>query len=268
MIGTSIGRMVQGFFCGLALLMLAACGGAGGATSTTPTTATSASLSGLGVSYNAASDTITLADRGSTETLARTPTEDRYFPGFQVYRSSSGDAFAVRGESPSGDLIASGGVANVGGPGRVSTGASVIRRSDGTIPTSGSARFTGTYAGALTTEGVSFLAGDAQLAVDFGTGTVSGKISHRTFVEGGSLDDLVLSSGTIGADGSFSGKATGGAATGIGGSDTTLGGSFQGLFGGGNGSEAAGLVQITHNLAGSSGAHVAAAESGAFIASQ
>jgi hypothetical protein len=221
-------------------------------------------------------DEIIITNGSSTlATLTRTSLTD--LGSFKSYSDSTNAVWADG--SSSGDVgallllvpAASGG----GSTGQVA-GVYFSRNSDGTIPNSGSASFSGSYAGFLSTGDASHLydlvRGDASLSVDFGAGTVSGSITNREYFDSttdttqpadGTLNDLTLSNGTFGSNGTYSGDATGGE---ISGTDTTSNGGFVGLFGGDNGKETAGAVQIDHSE--NSTSSDAAVETGAFVAEQ
>lgn len=275
--------------CGLAMLPLAACGGGSGTTASTaatsaasapPPSSVTATMQQFAVpsgaalpnaNYDPTSDTITVSDGGGAVLLAHDSTFDVQVPGFKLLNdgSSASSNWFLLGQSGSKDLQAGVAAVNASGGASKSVGGGLARMSDGTVPSSGSAVFRGHYAAILQDAGANhntmgFLRGDATLNADFGSGTVSGSITNRGFGGSYAADDITLSPGTIGANGTFTGMATGGGVRGLG-TDTVSGRAYNGLFGD-SGREAAGGLQILHTLSGSStGSYT---ETGAFIVSQ
>ncbi|MBV1868470.1 MAG: hypothetical protein KUG69_11285 [Marinosulfonomonas sp.] len=141
--------------------------------------------------------------------------------------------------------------------GGIQRAASYARVSGGTMPTTGSATFTGDYAGGMGASNISafIITGDVSLSADFGASTISGNITNRVggqniVVPGASsFEDVALGATAIGADGSFSGATTGGqfADLSIVGAVTSNNGTYDGLIGGATGSEAAGAINLLIN---------------------
>ena len=131
------------------------------------------------------------------------------------------------------------------------SGAAFARSTAAEVPTTGSATYSGNYAG-LISDGAgvaSVMSGNVALSANFAGSTVSGAISNREETSRDGTRGSISSpksldlAGIIGAAGNFSGTATGGEfADGT----TTSGGQFVGMFGGDGGNEAVGAVTIEH----------------------
>lgn len=121
------------------------------------------------------------------------------------------------------------------------------------LPTSGTANFSGQYLGYLSTSAghvihpigatTSFISGTATLDAEFATSSISGTISGRA--HGPNLyNDITLSSTAIQADGTFSGVTSGG--EGVNPGDVTIDNGYSGMLIGSAASEVAGGIALTH----------------------
>lgn len=186
-----------------------------------------------------------------------------------VYQVAGEDTIYIHGISTNEDSGAFL-VATNGGP-TAFEGAAYDRYNAGTLPTSGSANYTGAYLGAvadsasidLNNNADTLVSGDIALNANFATGTINGEITNRVVVLFGDVDDVTLSAGTIAADGSYAGTASGGYAPSVWG-DFDSAGTFEGVIGG-DGASTAGAVRIFHDLEGFPGG---VAELGVFIAEE
>lgn len=136
-----------------------------------------------------------------------------------------------------------------------------------TLPTSGGAIYTGTYAGVLGDsvfqEDAGLITGTARLEASFAAARISGRIEGRENGSGRAFGVVTLPESAIDAsDGSFGGATTGGLLTGLG--YTGAQGTFSGLIVGANGEEAVGGLNITHTRSGSP----TITEYGVFVAGQ
>jgi hypothetical protein len=138
----------------------------------------------------------------------------------------------------------------------------VYGRSDTpTLPSGGTANFTGDYAGVVTgntgaaNQRISSLTlGDARLAVDFNNSTINGSISNRQVrsANGGAFGSTTaattinLGSTSISDSGRFAGTTVAGQFTQSGDSYTATGGSYAGVLAGADGTEGVGAVSLTH----------------------
>lgn len=84
----------------------------------------------------------------------------------------------------------------------------------GAMPTSGTASYTGTAQGTFTPDSAvdGFIA-DFAMTADFGGNTIDGTVSNMNSIENGNPDQLV--GGTLDIDGSISGNAVSGMASGV-----------------------------------------------------
>ena len=174
--------------------------------------------------------------------------------GFSFYSVSTAavNAFAVRATTHSGAGVVTVMVAPaLGLPGSIVEGTG-----ETSLPTNGTASFTGGYAG-LTSTNIGALdrsvpiLGTADLNADFATLSISGTISGRFQLDGGipyRYAPIVLNPAAIQANGTFSGTATGGKIIRIFGSSTssTTGGGFKGVLVGTTGNEVVGGLVLEH----------------------
>jgi len=197
---------------------------------------------GLDVTYNEASDEVTLDDGTSSVVIRREPVYDG--DEFRGYYQGTGEyvfyAPTASGEAYSALAIRSGGT----------IGAAVYGRTAQTaVPGTGTASYSGDYVSMLVREDgnpARLIFGRSDLTADFGAGTISGVISNRSDFSdpGTSYADVTLSEAGI-SGGRFSGTVTGGA----GNSSyitTVSDGSYKGMMAGPNGEEVVGGVIIPH----------------------
>lgn len=130
------------------------------------------------------------------------------------------------------------------------------------IPTTGSASYTGDYAGLLRSETdlsatiLTLVKGDASVTVNFANSSVSGRISGRQALQPSNaavlstvqLSDVVLQNGVLDVTGAINGSVTGGQSSV--GPWTGEGGNFGGQLTGPFASEAIGGVEIDYTLNG------------------
>jgi hypothetical protein len=209
----------------------------------------------------------TLGGGGSVatvRTLSRNLTPEIAMPAnFSAYIGTSAQRQAVRGVTPGGSGTAY--AARLIDRG-IERGHERIGET--TLPTSGGAIYTGTYAGVLGDasfflEDAGLITGTAQLDANFASGTISGRISGRENGSGRAFGVVTLPASAIDAtDGSFGGTTSGGLLTGLG--YTGAEGTFSGLIVGANGEEAVGGLNITHTRAGAP----TISEYGVFVAGQ
>lgn len=149
-------------------------------------------------------------------------------------------------------------------------GVHLARNGETTLPVSGAASYTGSYAGQLAQPGNNAaynlpIIGSAELSADFGGGTVTGQVTDRQFANhpNATFAPIELELGQL-SDGSFSGTTTGGQYT-LNGSTayTADAGTYGGMIVGANGEEAIGQVMIDHRIA-----SIDWVETGAFIVEQ
>lgn len=250
---------------GLALAMaLTACGGStsddetsgttspGEVTGRGPATVIGTGSSATRITYDAAADELIVESIPFdadvfTGRYTRTPGLDH--GAFQAYTSTDGvDTYVAYY-----DASASGGVAAAVINSNEFTdhgysGSMYARNGTVVLPSAGQkASYSGDYIGLRTNDGTTTMdtiTGDADLAADFSDMTIRGRISNRVIVvsETGAAvgNDLVLVDGAINRENAtFSGtveEATGGL-------DAT--GTYEGVIGGTNGSEVAGVLVIT-----------------------
>ncbi len=216
----------------------------------------------LEIDYDDTANTITLTDGTITTVLPVRPAAFYDTPGFfGYYQGSGGPSYASRGETSTGSgyaisVISADTASNV-------AGAVFGRLGDTTMPTSGTAQYTGDYVAWVATSsdnvGQYLIYGDATLDVDFDSAMVDGLITNRTdnFSAGNPLNDLTFETTSI-SDGGFTGTTSGGAFALAG--WTAAAGEYGGVFTGADGQEIAGGVQVTHVRSGT-----ALVEAGAFI---
>lgn len=253
----------------LGLFAVAALGGCGGGgVGTNPTTAVTKTYGEVPsgtlptITYNAGADSFTVAG-SSTADLTRAASSD--LPGFQAYSNGS-DYIWVSSSSRDATALF-GSVDN--GTGKIA-GSRYQRISAGTVPTSGSASYTGNYGAVLVNSAgktQKVIKGDASLTANFGTGSVGGSITNRQYYDtpntataSGTLNNMTLSGAALDSGGNFSGGTASGGEFSVG-ADTTSGGGYAGLIGGANGSQISGGVKITHD----NGTGGVTTETGAFI---
>ena len=272
-----MGRIVKIPFILIAVAGLSACGGSATSVGPPPTTPIQGNVAGTaggstvtGTAHGVANgNPVAMTIGGTTITgLVRDTTYDKGV--LKAFVQSAPDPIAGgtfsnydaghSGESSTGAMSAS--VMNTdftsAEAGGILRGANYARVSGGTMPTTGGGDFTGDYAGGMGASNVSafIITGDVTLTADFGASTIFGSITNRVGkvnilgTPNGFADvDLVLTG--IGADGAFSGTATGGEF--ITTSSATLGtvtsntSTYQGLIGGATGTEAAGAVKLLIN---------------------
>jgi len=138
------------------------------------------------------------------------------------------------------------------------------------VPLTGQADYAGNYLGMTKCCGRDagalqdfLILGDSNLAVDFGAGTVSGRITNRRMSATPSVtfDDVALNAGKLDSQGFFKGSAVGGRLIALSGSNRPAR-VFEGLIGGDTGEELAGYVRT--NWTGAAGLEYA--ETGVFEA--
>jgi hypothetical protein len=133
------------------------------------------------------------------------------------------------------------------------------RRGPTELPTTGTATFSGDYAGIFGRDPVAgnqsvfaHIDGDANLAVDMANMSLTGSVTNRmAYDDDGvaapvttSFADVQIAGGTIAADGTFDANVTGGERTYSGGTYNFVSGSANGAFGGATGNAVAGVIQI------------------------
>lgn len=119
------------------------------------------------------------------------------------------------------------------------------------LPLTGSARYSGDYAGFTTTRRIN---GTAKLDVDFAGGTVGGRITDRLFRQRpdnvadvvNPLSDVILEVTSLRNDGSFLGKTGGGQIVNGQILWNPATGSYAGLIGGAEGQEIVGTLTLVH----------------------
>ncbi|MGH1579234.1 hypothetical protein [Planktotalea sp.] len=195
--------------------------------------------------FDAASGVFTVTGAGLNAQMKRFPVADH--KSFLAMRDGVGlhNAYHAKG-SGTQLVIYSGGLA-----GSVVNLAGFTRTGTSEMPLTGSARYTGEYAGFTTTRRIN---GSARIDVSFDDNTVSGRITNREFRQrpdnvldsANSLSDLSLEETKLNRDGSFKGVTGGGKI--INGQevwDPAIG-RFVGLIGGAEGNEVVGSVAVSH----------------------
>ena len=165
------------------------------------------------------------------------------------YKNAADDSFAF--VASTGNSIAAIGVSDplIGGL----DGQLITRIGSTTIPVSGTAIYSGSYAGFLKQSNLvgAIVYGDAVLTADFTANEINGAITNRqridlsTLVPSPAFEVLDLETGSIDNAGGFSGSTSEG---GIFGLSTT--GSYSGLLTGPNAEEVAGQVDVSHDAGG------------------
>lgn len=134
-----------------------------------------------------------------------------------------------------------------------------VRKNTTSMPTTGSASYTGDYAGFLRLDGaptnnVTYrIRGDLNLSADFAANSVSGGISNRVFhvpgtnalAAGNTTADVTLAAAPIDANGAFTGATSGGIITNAA-TWTPPVGTYSGLISGATGNEVVGGLSIAH----------------------
>ena len=199
---------------------------------------------GFSVSYDRATDTVTIDDGTGPVLLGNAVPSPRLFQRYNT-RGPSAIWFEYA-ETASGSGAASFFVNSRAGV----AGTMFSRLSETRLPDSGTAEFSGQYTAVLVgsdARPASRIAADATLMADFAAGSVSGEITNRR-AELGPSTRLILGPAGI-SDGAFTGTATGGeliSGSTISSGTTTMTGSYAGLFTGANGAEVVGGVAIPH----------------------
>ena len=275
---TQMGRIVKIPFILIAVAGLSACGGSDTPVGPTPTTPIAGNVAGT-----AGGSTVSLTETGTVTvhnlnggdtvemTIGGTPItglvrDTTYDKGvLKAFIQSAVEPITSStlsnreaghsGVSSTGAMSASVMNTDFTSAGGIQRGANYARVSGGTMPTTGGGTFTGDYAGGMGASNVTALVvtGDVTLNADFGASTISGTISGRhgwaninPAALNGAFEDVILGSTPIGADGAFSGTATGGEFVPFG-TVTSNTSTYQGLIGGATGTEAAGAVNLLIN---------------------
>jgi len=220
---------------------------------------------------------VTVALHGTTisSTVRRPSLDNGNFAAFD--NGASPTAFGHFGTTASGNMSAA--VAVQSSPYDVAT--TYARTGSVSMPTTGSATFTGKYVGNYRGSQLSMVTGDATLSVDFGAGTISGAIINRQFgtisngavvppntlpwppsPPEGTMNDITLNSATIDSTGAFSGTISGGTDM-YGGTVFFSNGTYEGLIGGGGSSPNEVVGSISRDDGMSTGSHT---EYGVFYA--
>jgi hypothetical protein len=176
-------------------------------------------------------------------------------------------------------------VAGTSGLSQGLSGARISRAGTSTLPTSGTASYSGDYAGLAfqnyqtTTKGVFqevFLltSGDVSLVTSFTSNRVDGKITNRqAFSTDGTRDsswtaaDIKINSATLTTNGDYRATLSGGGLSQLGDVTTTNNGQVAGIVGGINGQSTAGTLFLNHVMI-SNNADFALTERGAFSATR
>jgi len=239
-------------YAGLAVigLALSACGG----TSTPPPVSQLQGGSGASITYSSGPDTATLVPDGGSAVIMPEVTDTANLTVYGANPTSGVVPYntyviALSPDSQSGQaalFYASPALGNV-------SGYQVSRVSAGSMPTGGSATFTGGYVAQLispTGIAIGTIQGTAILDANFASATISGEISGRVSTPGSvPFDDITLAAGALSSDGMFAGTATGGMETGTG--IVTGNGAYQGFVLGPGSDDLVGGLSIEHSLGGS-----------------
>lgn len=258
-------------FAAFVFMAMAACGGGGGGAGDTapmpadpnlvlPAELRTVNTSATGtvtVVYDSASDEITKNMSGSpSRTIGRAVDQSIFASGdFTLYEATfvealpgGGSSFTrttrmggLRAVTPSGN----GQAVILSGFGNYSA---VSRLSDTTMPTTGTAGYTGDYAaffnGIRGDKESSFITGRVSLDADFQNGVIRGMVTDRVDNAGDSFANVTLGDATI-VGGAFSGPVTGGEILTEGKTVTNIR-TYDGLFVGPNGEEIVGGVLVRH----------------------
>ena len=244
------------------ILSVAACGGS---TSVPFRTITESSVSNASLSFEidrfSIPDQITFDPNPETDaalTFLRVPARD--LNGFEAYETADGTGIFLRSgtdNSAVATIVTDGSVAE----GFV--GSIIARNSPTDLPVSGTASYTGDYAGILTADAtgnrIDTVTGDVDLTIDFGTELISGTISNRALSDGRSLEDEILAPASTIVDGA----TTGFVYPDNPGGDETASGGFAALVAGPNAEEIVGYAQLEYTID-----DVAVTENGSFRASR
>lgn len=213
----------------------------------------------ISVEYDDVSDTIlvtssappisaarVIAAPGMIELVRNTGLDTGDFSGYEnpTYSTVGHFAQTSTGDGYAGIVISQyfGGIA----------GGEFGRLGDTALPASGSANYTGSYAGWFSGDGVYLptnrLGGDVALMADFDSNQISGAITNRTIEDSPfELEDLTLNAANI-SGGEFSGTTSGGVHTYPG--ATVSNGAYSGMFTGADGQEIVGGVTMEHDFDG------------------
>ena len=215
-----------------------------------------AGTAGAAISHDAAADTVTITLNGA-EYAVLSAQSGQGNGTFDGYFGSNPDNDLVYGFRAVSDSGASEVIVAYEDEGNAVVVSEIARNIDTTLPTSGELSYRGGYLGLLTAGPDAYpgaITGVALLTVSFDDGETSGRITNRNAVFAGDLDppfsdsqtDVVFSTGTLSADGSFAGasetatfRTTGSVAGTYSGSGT-----YSGLI---TGDEAVGSLAITYD---------------------
>lgn len=272
--------MVKPYLITFGLIMatsLAACSsgsGSGGSTTVAPVDQNVGDT--VTIVQGSAPNTHDVTFSGVTTTYSASPGGAQTINGFTRFAEADPAATNVGYHTETSDTYAGVAATISAGASPAYAGVNYGRSTPTSVPTTGSATYVGNYAGLLV-----FISDDSvPVAIDgtvtlnvadFPAATIAGSITDRdlfvssTGVENPvDLADVALT-GTISADGTFSGTTTGGESlSGFGGPHTADAGTFEGIIGGATGSEVVGGLEINHRSAGA----LVFYEIGAFSASQ
>ena len=239
------------FLGGVAVAGLSACGGSSGDVVLGPGDVVDGTVA---ISYDPDTAAVTLNGNSVVDprdTLLATKGDARLFAsGVPTHRSAlaeNTDAYAI--------VVATDNLA----PEFV--GAAYGRRDETVLP-DGSATFSGDYAGLTVFQRpsnndliTSMLTGDVAMTVDFDDSSLSGSITNREVLRPTGVDfaaydadDVIISGGTIAANGTFTAATSGGAfISALAGETWSTGaGTASGVLAGADGETAAGILRILH----------------------
>jgi len=196
----------------------------------------------LEVNYDEAADEITVDDGTTRTVIPRFPAYDG--DEFRGYHETGN--FAFYAPTASGEAFAT---LAVRGGGTIDA-AVYGRTAETALPGTGTASYSGEYASMLVRDSdgtpIRLIYGQADLAADFGDGTISGVISNRAeFADPtATYDDVTLAEAEL-SGGTFSGEVSGGAGNSY--LVTTVSpGTYKGMIAGPDGGEVVGGVIIPH----------------------
>lgn len=217
----------------LALAALAACTGDDNATTTFGATTERVNLPEGYTIVDNTDGTFTVSDGTTSQVLPKLA--DAANGGSARYRPGNTTTYELFfAETSSGQGTAASLIRIVDGQPQIE-GAMLQRNGETTVPTSGTATFTG-HSATFFEFGTQSSEGNVELTANFGTSEINGAITDRIRYGSSGLDplpDITLNIGTI-SGGGFSGTTTGGFNGG------TTAGTFSGLFTGPNGDELVG----------------------------
>jgi hypothetical protein len=158
-------------------------------------------------------------------------------------------------------------------------GSRIIRAGTSTLPTGGTASYSGDYAGIAFEQystpsqaAYALTSGDVSLITSFTNNTVTGKITNRqAFSTDGTRDtnwsaaSIGINLATLTTNGDYQATLSGGGLSQVGDATTTNNGQVNGIIGGTNGQSTAGTLFLNHSMTGSNG-NFALTERGAFSA--